>query len=177
MLNILMLAQNYGILLNAVDDQTLDQWKEVYQKTSITKTEDNDNCWGIDKKCYAYNWFIKKVMPVIAKTFKEETKLIFSSFIDLHTPLKMHTDLKPLPEGESGKNYVSILIPYSIDHQKENFDNASTCFYADDRTLIDTIQWQKNSLIWWDSSLLHDSGGFSKHDIQSKQYFITHTYV
>ena len=72
MLNILMLAQNYGILLNAVDDQTLDQWKEVYQKTSITKTEDNDNCWGIDKKCYAYNWFIKKVMPVIAKTFKEE---------------------------------------------------------------------------------------------------------
>ena len=177
MLNILMSAQKYGILPNAVDDETLDQWKEIYQKNTITKTTDNDNCWGIDKKCHAHSWFLKKVLPVVAKTFDERTKLIFSSFMDLHTPLKIHTDLKPLPEGESGENYVSILIPYSIDYQKENFNNASTCFYNEDKTLIDTIPWQRNSLIWWDSSLLHDSGGFKKHDIQSKQYFITHTYV
>ena len=116
-----MSAQKYGILPNAVDDETLDQWKEIYQKNTITKTTDNDNCWGIDKKCHAYSWFIKKVLPVVAKTFDERTKLIFSSFMDLHTPLKIHTDLKPLPEGESGENYVSILIPYSIDYQKENF--------------------------------------------------------
>jgi len=172
-----MSAQKYGILPNTVDDAILDQWREIYQKTTITKTADNDNCWGIDKKCHAYNWFLKKVMPIIGKTFNEGAKLIFSSFIDLHTPLKIHTDLKTLPEGESGEHYISILIPYSIDYQKENFNNASTCFYNEDKTLIDTITWQRNSLIWWDSSLLHDSGGFLQHNIKSKQYFITHTYV
>jgi hypothetical protein len=172
-----MSAQKYGILPNAVDDITLDQWKEIYQKNTITKTTNHDNCWGIDKKCLAYNWFLKKVMPVIAKTFDEGAKLIFSSFIDLHTPLQMHKDLIPLPEGESGQNYISILIPYSIDHQKANFKSAATCFYNEDKRLVDTIPWQKNSLIWWDSSLLHDSGEFLKRGIQSKQYFITHTYV
>jgi hypothetical protein len=172
-----MSAQKYGILPNTVDDAILDQWREIYQKTTITKTADNDNCWGIDKKCHAYNWFLKKVMPIIGKTFNEGAKLIFSSFIDLHTPLKIHTDLKTLPEGESGEHYISILIPYSIDYQKENFNNASTCFYNEDKTLIDTIPWQRNSLIWWDSSLLHNSGGFLQHNIKSKQYFITHTYV
>ena len=172
-----MSAQKYGILHDVVDDHTLDEWKNIYQKVSITKSETNDNCWGIDKNCYAYNWFLKKVMPVIAKTFDEDAELIFSSFMDMHTPLKIHTDLKPLPEGASGKHYVSILVPYSIDYQKENFNNASTCFYNEDKTLIETIPWQRNSLIWWDSSLLHDSGDFSNRGIESKQYFITHTYV
>ena len=106
-----MSAQKYGILPNTVDDAILDQWREIYQKTTITKTADNDNCWGIDKKCYAYNWFLKKVMPIIGKTFNEGAKLIFSSFIDLHTPLKIHTDLKTLPEGESGEHFISMLIP------------------------------------------------------------------
>ena len=172
-----MSAQKYGILPNAMDDLTLDRWREIYQKNTITKTTDNDDCWGIDKKSLAYNWFLKEVMPVITETFDKDAKLIFSSFIDLHTPLQIHRDLKPLPEGESGENYASILIPYSIDHQKENFKNASTCFYDEDKRLIDTITWQRNSLIWWDSSLLHDSGGFLQHNIKSKQYFITHTYV
>ena len=167
-----MSAQKYGISPNTVNDVMLDQWREIYQKTTITKTKDNDNCWGIDNKCRAYNWFLKKVMPVIKKTFDKEAKLIFSAFIDLHTPLAVHKDIKPLPQGQSGEHYVSILIPYSIDYQKENFNNASTRFYNEDNTLMDTIPWQRNSLIWWDSSLLHDSGGFLQHNIQSKQYFI-----
>jgi hypothetical protein len=176
MLNILMLAQKYGILLNDVDDQTLDQWKDVYQKTTITKNGD-DNCWGIDKKCYAYNWFLKKVMPVIGKTFDEGTKLIFSSFMDSHTPIKMHTDLKPLPEGESGKHYLSILIPYSVDYKKENYDKLSTCFYNNDKQLVKCIDWEENCLIWWNSNVLHASADFNSKGIKSKQYFITHTYV
>jgi len=172
-----MSAQKYGILQDVVDEHTLDEWKNIYQKNSITKTSTNDNCWGIDKKCYAYNWFLKKVMPVIAKNFDANTKLIFSSFIDLHTPLELHTDIKPLPEGESGKHYISILIPYSIDNNKENFVGASTRFYDRDKKLIESIAWNKNCLIWWDSNYLHDSGGFKEHNIKSKQYFITHTYV
>jgi len=177
MLNILMSAQKYGILHDVVDSHTLDQWKDIYQKSSITKSVTNDNCWGIDKKCYAYNWFLKKVMPVIAKTFDANTKLIFSAFIDLYTPIPPHTDIKPLPEGASGKHYISILVPYSIDNEKQNFKSASTRFYNEDRKLIDTIQWKSNCLIWWDSNYLHDSGDFSDHGIESKQYFITHTYV
>jgi len=178
MLNILMPTQKYGILQDVVDEHTLDEWKHVYQKNSITKTATNDNCWGIDKKCLSYNWFLKKVMPVIANKFDVNTKLIFSSFIDLHTPLKIHEDIKPLPEKESGKHYVSILIPYSIDNnKKDNFLRASTRFYDQDKNLVESIAWKKNCLIWWDSDCLHDSGGFKEHNIKSKQYFITHTYV
>ena len=177
-----MSAQKYGILHDVVDDHTLDEWKNIYQKVSTTYAtilEKNYGiCWGIDKKCYAYNWFLKKVMPVIAKTFDANTKLIFSSFIDLYTPLPQHIDIKPLPEGASGKHYVSILVPYSIDNEKRKLcKGASTRFYDENKTLIDTIQWKSNCLLWFDSNYLHDSGDFTNHGIESKQFFVTHTYV
>ena len=165
----------HGILLDQVDDNTLDQWKEIYQKNTITKTHSGDDCWGIDKKCMAYGWFCKQVMPTIAKTFDPGIKLIFSSFIDLKTPLDIHTDLKPLPEGTTGRHYMSILVPYSIDNEKQDISRASTCFYDQNNQLIEKVDWQKNSLLWWDSSILHNSGGFDQ--FESKQYFITHTYI
>jgi len=44
------MAIDYGILEDVVDDQTLDDWKTIYQKNSITKTTYGDDCWGIHKK-------------------------------------------------------------------------------------------------------------------------------
>lgn len=172
-----MSNKQYGILTDFVDDGTLEEWKKIYQKTSITKTTDGDPCWGIDKKCLAYNWFLKKVFPVLTRTFDKEIKLIFSSFIDLSKPFPKHTDLKPIPDNGTGKHYVSILIPYGINNKKDYFEKASTRFYANNETLVDVIQWKKNCMIWWNSEIIHDSGSFSGHGILSKQYFITHTYV
>lgn len=175
LLNIHM-ALNYGIVDDIVDDQTLDDWKKIYQKNSITKTHVGDDCWGIDKKSLAYSWFIKKVMPVITKTFKEDVKLIFSSFIDLHEPLTPHNDIKPLPEGVKGKHHVSILVPYSVNNQKDLVTKGCTRIYGLPEVLRETLEWRRNSAIWWSSEVFHDSGEFD-HTLKSKQYFITHTYV
>ena len=146
-------------------------------KNTITKTLFADNCWGIDKKCLSYSWFLKKVLPHLSNSFPEEIKLIFSCYIDLHTAFPIHSDIKPLPEKAEGKHYVSILVPYSIDHKKENYNKVSTCFYDDDKKLIERVGWEENSLIWWESDLLHASSDFKNNGINSKQYFITHTYV
>jgi len=159
-----------------IDDQTLDDWKTIYQKNSITKTTYGDDCWGIDKKCLAYNWFCKKVLPIVAGSFGTNSKLIFSSYIDLNTPLPVHKDKKPLPEGAKGKHHVSILLPYSVNDNKDDIENGSTRFYNEDKTLKEVVQWKKNSAIWWNSEAFHDSGEFTD-SVKSKQYFITHTYV
>ena len=39
------------------------------------------------------------------------------------------------------------------------------------------LNWEENCLIWWDSNVLHASSNFKNEGIESKQYFITHTYV
>lgn len=172
-----MTNKKYGIIKNVFTNKQLEEWKNIYQKNKITKTLDGDSCWGIDKKSVLHKWFVKTVMPVIGNTFKKDAKLIFSSFIDLTVPLKTHTDIKPLPAGENGKHYVSILIPYSVNNEKQNIGVASTMFYNEDYNLIEKINWQENALIWWHSEMLHNSGDFKESGIKSKQYFITHTYV
>ena len=177
MLNISMLEDRVGIIKNKFSSSMLDEWQSIFKKNNITKTMYGDNCWGIDIKCLSYNWFLKKVMPQITETFSKDTKLIFSSFIDLNKIFPIHNDLKPLPEGKSGKHYLSIMIPYSIDYKKENYDKISTCFYNNDKQLIKCINWEENCLIWWNSNVLHASADFKSKGIESKQYFITHTYV
>ena len=172
-----MTSKKYGIIKNVFSDTQLKEWKKMYQRSKITKTLDGDSCWGIDKKNILHKWFINTVMPVIGSPFEKDIKLIFSSFIDLTIPLKTHTDIKALPEGENGKHYVSILIPYAVNQQREYIDKASTVFYTDDNVQIDKINWEENALIWWHSEMLHNSGDFKESGIKSKQYFITHTYV
>lgn len=172
-----MSVKNFGIIKNKFSSAMLDEWRDIYMKNTITKTMFDDNCWGIDKKCLSYNWFLKKVMPHLSNAFPEEMKLIFSSYIDLHTAFPIHRDVKPLPEGAEGKHYVSVLVPYSIDNKKENYDKVSTCFYDDDKKLAESIRWEENSLIWWQGDLLHASSDFKNNGINSKQYFVTHTYV
>ena len=177
MLNISMLDKKFGIIKNKFSSSLLNEWQEIYKKNTITKTLQGDDCWGIDKNCLAYNWFLKKVMPQLSESFPKDTKLIFSSYINLHSIFSIHNDIKPLPNGAEGKHYLSILIPYSIDHKKENYDKVSTCFYDNDKKLIECVGWEENSLIWWESDLLHASSDFKTQGIDSKQYFITHTYV
>ena len=177
MLNISMLDKKFGIIKNKFSSPVLDEWQSIFKKNTITKTIYGDNCWGIDIKCLAYNWFLKKVMPQITETFSKDTKLIFSSYINCSTVVPIHTDIKTIPNNEKGQHYASILIPYSIDNKKDNFQKVSTDFYNENKELTDQIQWEENCLIWWDSTLWHGSSDFKKENIESKQYFITHTYV
>jgi len=177
MLNIRMLNEKFGIIKNKFSATLLDEWQVIYKKNPTIKTDYGDDCWGIDKKCLAYNWFVKKVMPHFYNCFSEDMKLIYSSYIDLYTTFPIHKDIMPLPDGAEGKHYVSILIPHSIDNKKENYNKVSTCFYDNDEKLIECVAWEENSLIWWYSDLLHASSDFKKNGIDSKQFFINHTFL
>ena len=167
----------FGIITNGLASKDMDDWRDVYQKVTQTKTALGDPCWGIDIDCYAYNWFLKKIMPVLKNNFTQEMKLIFSSFIRLTHPISMHRDIKDIPKNASGNHYKSILFPYSVDGDKSNFKGASTRFYNERNEVIRSVPWEPNSIIWWDSEILHDSGDFNKSGINYKEYIITHTYV
>ena len=169
--------EKFGLIKNVLTDIDLDNWKKIYQQVTSTKTNEGDLCWGIDINCLAYNWFLKQVMPVIQTNFDPEVKLIFSSFIKLYSPIKIHNDIKSIPNGDSGRHYKSILIPLSVEGDKLDFKNVSTRFYDDNKNLTDTITWEPNSILWWDSETLHDSGDFKKNNVEYKEYIITHTYV
>ena len=179
MLNISMLevAKNYGIIKNYFIPEELDDWKEKFKRNTITKSMYGDDCWGIDVNCLSYLWFKKVVLAKFLKFLDPNVKLIFASYIDCFTTFPVHTDVKPIPNNKEGKQYASILIPYSIDNKKDNFKKVSTNFYNDSKELKEGIQWEENSFIWWDSTLYHSSSDYKKENIESKQYFIIHTYV
>ena len=174
MLNILM---QHGAERNVFTREQLQDWKEKFQLNSITKTSNGDDCWGIDKKCLSYAWLMKIIMPIYSKHFKKELKLIFGSYIDCFETFPVHNDIKDLPEGATGNHFVSILVPYSIDNNKNNFNKIATEFFDEDGQFTDSISWGENSFIWWESSINHKSSNFEQHGIISKQYFIFHTYV
>ena len=51
----------YGIIKNLFSDATLQEWYDIFMKIpTITKTEDGDNCWGLDINSRFYSWFQKK---------------------------------------------------------------------------------------------------------------------
>jgi|TARA_Y100000287_G_scaffold142482_1_gene117201 hypothetical protein len=172
-----MLAKKFGIVKNKVTGEMLDEWKEVFQKNAVTKTLPGDDCWGIDKESLAYGWFLKKVMPILLECFNENMKLIFASYIDLYKKFPIHNDIKKLPAGAEGKHYLSILIPYTVNNKREDYEKVGTCFYNEDKELIECIKWNQNSILWWESDILHASSDFKAEGIKSKQFFITHTYV
>lgn len=162
---------------NFFTNHQLMEWKSIFQRNSITKTSNGDDCWGIDKKCFAYGWYKKKVMPLFSEHFDKALKLIFASFIDCDRTFPVHKDIKPLPEGETGKHAVSILVPFTLDNSFDKFGEVSTDIYDEDHNKIDELAWRRNSFVWWESDLNHASSDYKALGIQTKQYFITHTYV
>jgi len=162
---------------NIFNVEQLYEWKRIFQKNSITKTSNGDDCWGIDSKCLSYNWYKKVVMPIFQDFFNRDLKLIFASYIDCLKTFPMHKDIKPLPEGGAGTHAVSILVPFTLDYKFENFDKVSTDMFDEGGQLIEKLQWKQNSFVWWDSDTNHASSDYETRGIHAKQYFITHTYV
>ena len=179
MLNISMLkvAKKYGIIKNYFSAEELDDWKTKFQLNSVTKTPYGHFWWGIDINCLSYGWFMKVAWPKILQLFNPDMKLIFASYTDCTTIIPVHTDFKPIPNNEKGQHYVSVVIPYSVDNKKDNFQKISTDFYNENKELQEQIQWEENCLIWWDSTLWHRSSDFKKENIEAKQFFVIHTYV
>jgi len=171
--------QKFGIIKNAVDQGQLDSWKDIYKKGHKEKMikDDPSLCWGIDINSLAYAWFLKKVMPIIWKNFSEDEKLIYSAYKDMTSPFSIHRDLKPLPQGVVGMQSLSILVPLSADGSLDNINKIGTNFFDDDSNLLECVLWEPNSIIWWKSEVLHSASDFRKEGINSKQFYITHTYV
>jgi len=172
------MSKQYGIIKNVFKEEQLDEWCSVFKKLTTTNTSTGDKCYGIDINNLAYKWFLKKMLPDLQIHFEEHIKLIFSAFINLETVLPIHDDIKPIPNNAVGKHFVSILIPFSIDENKNiDFSKVGTCFYDAEKNLIERVGWDKGCLLWWNSNLLHSSSDFKKEGVSSKQYWITHTYV
>lgn len=169
---------NFGIIKDAMDVNKLFSWTDIYKKGQQLTMNNGAHCWGIDRKSLAYAWCMKTVMPIIWANFSSDLKLIFSAFQDTHSAFGIHKDLKPLPEGAVGSQSMSILFPVSTDGGDiEKLHKVSTCFFDDEKRLLECIPWEVNSIIWWNSDVFHSGSDFRKQGIKTKQFFITHTYV
>lgn len=169
--------QKFGIIKNAMIKGQLDSWKDIYKKGHKDLMINDDPCWGIDVDSLAYAWCLKNVMPIIWKNFSEDEKLIYSAYKDMTSPFGIHRDLKPLPQGVVGTHSLSILFPLSANGSLDNINKIGTNFFDDDSNLLECVLWEPNSIIWWKSEILHSASDFRKEGINSKQFYITHTYV
>ncbi len=151
----------------------------------------------INEKNPGYLWFKKVVFPKIKNLFGDDIGLIFAMYQSTQAPVKLHNDydVDYIPEYVTGKPYVSMLIPYSVDHTPELCSNTSTVIlqpgHQDDlyETLLshcdpaevnkyelkDNHVWKTGDLIWWDTKLKHASNNFRKTNT-SKESFVIHTY-
>ena len=169
---------NFGIIKDAVDIKKLFLWRDIYQKGQKLTTSIGQPCWGIDHKSLSYAWCMKTVMPIIWENFSSDLKLIFSAYQETHNHFSIHKDLKPLPEGAVGTHSMSILFPVSTDGGDiEKLHKVGTCFFDDEKRLLECIPWEANSIIWWRSQVFHSASDFAKQGINTKEFFITHTYV
>ena len=194
----LTVQNSSGIVPNFSDQKTLTSWRDIFMKVgSYNKAENEATQAHINEKNPGYLWFKKVVFPKIKNLFGDDIGLIFAMYQSTQAPVKLHNDYEVdyIPEYVTGKPYVSMLIPFSVDHKAELCSNTSTVIlqpgHQDDlyETLLshcdlkevskyelkDNHVWKTGDLVWWDTKLKHASNNFRKTNT-SKEDFVIHTY-
>ena len=194
----LTVQNSSGIVPSFSDQKTLTNWRDIFMKVgSYNKAENEATQAHINEKNPGYLWFKKVVLPKIKNLFGEDIGLIFAMYQSTPAPVKLHNDYEVdyIPEYVTGKPYVSMLIPFSVDHKAELCSNTSTVIlqpgHQDDlyETLLshcdpeavskyelkDNHVWKTGDLVWWDTKLTHASNNFRKTNT-SKESFVIHIY-
>lgn len=194
----LTVQNSSGIVPNFSDQKTLTSWRDIFMKVgSYNKAENEATQAHINEKNPGYLWFKKVVFPKIKNLFGDDIGLIFAMYQSTPAPVKLHNDYEVdyIPEYVTGKPYVSMLIPFSVDHKAELCSNTSTVIlqpgHQDDlyETLLshcdpeavskyelkDNHVWKTGDLVWWDTKLTHASNNFRKTNT-SKESFVIHIY-
>ncbi len=194
----LTVQNSSGIVPNFSDQKTLTSWRDIFMKVgSYNKAENEATQAHINEKNPGYLWFKKVVFPKIKNLFGDDIGLIFAMYQSTQAPVKLHNDYEVdyIPEYVTGKPYVSMLIPFSVDHKAELCSNTSTVIlqpgHQDDlyETLLshcdlkevskyelkDNHVWKTGDLVWWDTKLTHASNNFRKTNT-SKESFVIHIY-
>lgn len=176
------------------------EFKKIFLKNSYTLTDLGDKCYGIDiNNKLSYPWFNKIFWPKITKYFDEDLKLIYASYASFTKPFSVHRDdFKTIPNNKKGTNYLSLLIPISVDNNKDLCSLASTIVFKQqknpnakqdhenylshchveelyNRSIDRIFQWKIGDIIWWKSEVDHCSSHFK--NFSSKESFVIHTYV
>ena len=87
-----------------------------------------------------YNWFNKKIFKKIQKYFSDDCKMLFCSYVDELTPLDVHSDYYHKRIGEP---YMAILIPVSVDNNKDKLSLSKTIIFNQIDTYIDDRDHKK----------------------------------
>jgi hypothetical protein len=159
---------------------------------------------GLDQKNVFYPLFDKLFFKKLQMTFGKNLKLVWAMWCDSHEPFDLHTDKeKHQQSGLPGKPWISFLVPFSVDHDITKTNLANTiifnehdicqpctpnaldifethCSHASKNrlacvTLQKKIDWNRGSVIWWHSLLVHGSGHFL--NFSTKQMVVIHTYI
>jgi hypothetical protein len=192
----------WGIIPKVFTEEQLLKFKDVFIKCkSETSDEFISAMHGIDINSVAYPWFIAKMWPIVLEQFENKSiKLIHSMYASFRYPFKIHDDAyKEIPRNTSGNNYVSCLIPTSVDSGKSNFGNIHTIILNEEQnpnakedyekylshceldqveqyTIDGICTWSLGDMIWWDSHKPHSSSNFTVNHA-SKECIVIHTYV
>jgi hypothetical protein len=117
-----------GQLFDVFETEEIQSWVDVFLKIPSTKILDND-CHGVDEK-NSYNfWFQRTIFSRIQKLFGQDLHLMFGMFLNETRPWGIHTDAYHCNEFIDRKPALSMLIPYSVDHNPALIERASTIVF------------------------------------------------
>ena len=192
----------WGIIPKVFTEEQLLEYKNVFIKCKPEPADKFSEAeHGIDINSFAYSWFMAKIWPTILEQFEnKDIKLIYGMYASFKYPFKIHDDgYKTIPRNDSGNNYVSCLIPISVDNGKGSFGDVHTIIMNEEHnpnakedykkyfshcesdqveqyTIDGICTWSLGDVIWWDSHKPHSSSNFTVNHA-SKECIVIHTYV
>jgi len=121
-----------GIIENVFSYEEMDKWKSFFEKIPpyISERESQGNILHcVTEKHAVYKWFEAKVFKQLQDLLHADMRTVIAFYSSIDTAWEAHTDnYHQLPEGAQ-RYCMSILIPYSVDNDKNKTNLAHTVLF------------------------------------------------
>ena len=194
-------TDRWGVIPSVFNQSDLIQYRDTFRRCKPEATDEYiGEMHGINPNSVAFPWFMAKMWPRLVEHFENKSiQLIHSMYASFTKPFMIHDDAyKAIPNGDVGRNYVSMLIPVSVENKPIQADVStiimreqanphaehdhkvyfSHCDINQVRkyTIDGVCTWREGDIIWWDSRKPHSSSNFNSR-YRTKECFVVHTYV
>lgn len=131
----------------------LDQNQELYDQRK-------NSCRGVDENHYEYHWFMYEVFGRIQKLLGEDLHLQFGMNLNEEDPWCVHTDSYHTKGFADREPAISMLVPYSLDHDLNNLKNGYTIVFneraLDNDDILDLPDQENSAMSIYQEHLSHN---------------------
>ena len=122
------MSRNAGQYLDVWTQEELDEIVEV-MKNNPALTIMKNECRGIDENNVEYYWFMEVVFKKLQALLGQDILPVFGMYLNETNPWGIHTDAYHCAKFPDKEPALSILIPLSLDDDKQNLDKGFTLVF------------------------------------------------